>query len=291
MPVDHSSVVIAPVVHENDAPCSKWVLYASTRQPIRLVVFVHGFKGDTITSWNCFAQSGATSNWWRESDMLFVGYESLEEHPSTTANWLIEGMEKFYPRLSPEYLRNGDVLVREPSREPYRELLLVGHSLGGFVVRLALCQEASSWCDRRSIDPTAPRPPLLDATVRLFSPASAGFNPTGPLGSLEATFVWKLFHARLSAAPAYKALQQGSYLLESTRDDTERLIKGHASEVAALRAYVLWAEPEQIVERGPYYRLDYVDANLIPRRNHSRVCKPDAGYGAPRRFVETGRHR
>lgn len=270
-----------------------WVLYASHIQTVRLVVFVHGFgrNGRTVGAWNHFPQSGATNEWWRASDMLFVGYESLTEQPVDTAMWIRDRLAEFYPQLPSEYLRKRDGMVRAPSEESYQELVLVGHSLGGFVLRLAMCQQAKKWLyEDREHDPASARPPLLDAKLRLFSPASGGFEPAGLLGMAKASCLWTHAEVALRRSPAFTALEKGSELITGTRIETEELIDGHGAELAGLRAHIVWARPENIVAVHSYKR-DYVSESLIPERNHSKVCKPDDTYEEPRRFVETGQHR
>jgi pimeloyl-ACP methyl ester carboxylesterase len=269
-----------------------WVLYASTSLTSRLVVFVHGFAGKTVGTWQSFPESGADDHWWRQTDMLFVGYDSLRERPGETAAWLRERLTSFYPRLPDELLEKGDARIRPPVEAPYDELVLVGHSLGGFIVRLTLCQQARIWLfDERLSDPNVPRPPLLNAQVRLFSPASAGFEPAGLLGMLAASgCLWSVGSVALHRSPGFTALRRGSDLLRRTRDETEALVKEYGDEMAALRARILWARPEDVVERDGY-ETDFEPQSLAPERKHRQVCKPHFGYQEPRRFVQTGKHR
>lgn len=281
----------SPVEIQNQGGRRNWVLYASSSQPVRLVVFVHGFGGKTVGAWNRFADSGSVSQWWRESDMLFVGYDSLYEHPSETARWLRSRLPDFYPVLPPELLLKPDVKIREPSEKPYDELLLVGHSLGGFVLRLALCEQARSWLnDERDTNPNVRRPRMLESKLRLFSPASAGFHPVGAVGMLKASCLWGAVNVAMSRSPAYKALEKGSDLITNTRAETEELVAGNRSELQSLRAHLVWARPEKVVDPQGY-KSDYVPESLIPKREHTEVCKPSDGYDEPLRFVQTGRHR
>lgn len=282
-PVQHS-----PIEIPNPGGRSKWVLSLSASDPVRLVVFVHGFGGRAVRTWHEFDLSGQTRPWWRESDMLFVGYESRTERPGETAAWLRRRLPDFYPLLPPGTTTQGNVSVRNSTTTSYRELVLVGHSLGGFILRLALLEEARSWLFQdRELDPDAPRPPLLDATLRLFSPASAGFQPAGLLAILTCIFSRSMIALR--ASPAFTTLQPQSALLTDTREETETLIRSHRKELAALRAHILWARPEQVVEREGY-QTDYEADSLIPRRSHADVCKPDVDYEQPWYFVESGRH-
>lgn len=278
----------SPVQVPNPGRRHKWMLYASRTEPVRLIVFVHGFGGKTVKAWNEFALSGATSAWWRECDMLFIGYDSLRERPGETAAWLRRRLPDFYPAPPTELFQARDALAREPAQTSYRELFLVGHSLGGFILRLALLQQARKWLfEDREVDASVARPTLLDGKLRLFSPASAGFQPTGLLAML--TSVFSLGMVALEGAPAFIALRRDSDLLEQTRNDTEALVSDHVSELSALRARIMWARPERVVERDGY-RTDYEAESLVPQRTHSEVCKPCPGYEQPRRFVETGRH-
>jgi hypothetical protein len=282
-PVQHS-----PIVIPNPGGRRSWVLYASHSEPIRLVVFVHGFGGKTVKTWNQFALSGHIGEWWRRSDMLFVGYHSLQERPGETAAWIRKRLSDFYPSPPADLLEADDSLVREPSKQSYSELFLVGHSLGGVILRLALLQQARSWLfEEREFDLSAARPRLLEGNLRLFSPASAGFQPAGLLAIL--TSVFSLGMVALEGAPSFTALRRDSELLSRTREETEALVSSHGGDLAALRAHIMWARPERVVERDGY-RTDYEAESLVPERDHSEVCKPLPGYEHPRRFVETGRH-
>lgn len=283
VPVYHS-----PIDIPNPGGRSKWTLFLSSVEPARLIVFVHGFGGRAVRTWREFELSGQTRAWWRESDMLFVGYESRKERPSETAAWLRRRLPDFYPLLPSGIAMHGEAGARDAATNPYCELVLVGHSLGGFILRLVLLQQARSWLFQdREVEPDAPRPPLLDATLRLFSPASAGFQPAGLLAIL--TCVFSAGMVALNGSPAFTALQPGSTLLSGTREETEALISRYREELAALRAYIMWARPEQVVEREGY-QTDYEADSLIPVRSHADVCKPHVGYEQPWNFVETGRH-
>jgi alpha-beta hydrolase superfamily lysophospholipase len=282
-PVHHS-----PIDIPNPGGRTKWTLFLSAIEPARLVVFVHGFGGKAIRTWHEFDLSGQTRPWWRESDMLFVGYESRKERPSETAAWLRHRLADFYPILPSEVTRHGEVRARPDGAGPYRELILVGHSLGGFVLRLALLQEARTWLfEDREKDPDAPRPPILDGALRLFSPASAGFKPAGLLAIITCLFTTSV--VVLKGSPAFAALQPESDLLVNTRTKTEALVELHRKDLSALRAHIMWARPEQVVEREGY-QTDYEAESLIPIRNHSDVCKPHLEYEQPWNFVETGKH-
>jgi pimeloyl-ACP methyl ester carboxylesterase len=262
----------------------RWVLLLSDRVPTRLIVFVHGFRGGAVSSWQRFPLS-TQNGWWRSSDLLFVGYDSTRDNITGVAKRLCRQLPRFYPQLPDDLLVVGGDRVRAAATEPYRELVLVGHSLGGVVLRRALSDTAQSWLDACSLLP-APRPPLLDARLRLFSPASAGFRPAGLLGLMQASSVWHVVNLVLRHASAYTDLQPGSQILTETRKRTERLVTERPEDLEALRASILWANPDDVVV-AERYDSDRVD-DAVDGRSHRSVCKPSDSYREPWLFVETG---
>jgi pimeloyl-ACP methyl ester carboxylesterase len=264
-----------------------WVIYLSHEQPERLIVFVHGFRGEPVSTWQRFPDAGRTRNWWRAADLLFVGYDSSRDNISGTAHRLIRELPRFYPRLPSELLEAKGVRIRTPAATPYRELVVVGHSLGAVVVRRALCDSAARLLDARTRDPGATRPLLLDAQVRLFSPASAGFRAAGFLGLLRATALWGALDMYLRRSSAFTDLQPGSPVLRDLQQRTEAL--AHDDEFQALRASVIWANPDDVVVPVCYVT-DRPD-DSVDDVSHSSVCKPHARYQQPWNFVESGHLR
>jgi pimeloyl-ACP methyl ester carboxylesterase len=265
---------------------SGWVIYLSHSQPERLVVFVHGFGGKAISSWQQFPLGAVGSDWWRHSDMLFVGYPSKSDDISGVADRLRQGVEHFYPALPEELLEVGGKRLRDTAEAPYRELFLVGHSLGGVVVRRSLCDAAQRWLLALDKDPKAPRPALLEAQVRLFSPASAGFRAAGFLGALRATRRWGAIEMFLRRSSAYSDIQQGSVTLTNLSDETAALLELKDPRLQALRAHILWASPDRVV-LAERYKTDY-PSNFAHGADHRSVCKPQAAWPLPWTFVEEG---
>lgn len=263
----------------------RWVLYLSHNEPQRLVVFVHGFGGKAVNTWQRFPNAGPDRAWWTASDMLFVGYDSKRATIPGTAARLRREISHFYPQLPDELLCAGGCRIRARAAAPYGELCLVGHSLGGLIVRRALCDAAKEWSDERRTDPNATRPVLLEASVRLFSPASAGFRAAGFLGLMRASPVWGAVEMWLRRSSAYTDLQPGSDMLVATREWTLQFADD--PEFRALRARILWAEPDDVVV-PQRYPTDHVD-QFEDGKDHSAVCKPRDDYGTPWAFVETGR--
>jgi pimeloyl-ACP methyl ester carboxylesterase len=264
-----------------------WVLFLAHHVPRRLVIFVHGFQGGAVRSWRDFPMVDQAEDWWQESDLLFVSYPSERENLTASASRLRRVLPDFYPHLPDGTLQISGFSVRPAQAGGYEELILVGHSLGGVVVRRALCDAAEDWLWRRAKGQGADRPTILDAKVRMFSPASAGFRPSGRLGLVRATPFWVVANAYLRRSSAFTDLQPASPVLRETRTRTEALLQGpHGDELGALGAEIVWANPDDVV-LSERYTTDR-PAVAADGTDHGSVCKPNQGYVLPWAFVKDG---
>lgn len=255
-----------------------WEMFVSRTRAKRLIVFVHGFRGKTVATWNQFHKSGQIGQWWQESDMLFVGYK-FRESIRSVADALVRELPEFYPIPISAAMQGNGIPARDDTSSPYEELILVGHSLGGVIIRCALVKTVEQW------PPGTERPTLLDAQTRLFSPATAGFRPTGLLRlAQELGGMGGVVGIRLRMSTQYLDLQPESRLLLETRRQCEKLYK--KTSAPALKASVLWANPDGVVmDEG--YKTDIRDS--ADGKSHLTVCKPHDGYRRPWQFVETGK--
>lgn len=248
----------------------------------RLVVFVHGWRGHPMDTWGGFPEP-PDDVWWREADLLFVAYDSTKESMTASADRLRSRIGDFYPKPYEAVLTNEVASVRDDRDRDYEELIIVGHSLGAVVARRAVVDALDEWASTDYEGRT--RPSILDARLRLFSPASAGFAPRGLLGAFRATPTWWVAEMFLRRGGAYPDLQPGSPVLVSTRQRTERYGSEDA-RAGALAAHLLWANPERVVTTERY------DTDPVSRTmdgtDHRSVCKPDIGYPAPFDFVQAG---
>lgn len=260
-----------------------WEMYVSQSTASRLVVFLHGFGGNALSTWAQFDKSGSVGQWWQESDMLFVGYRSTRENITSVADRLRKELPNFYPVPFPPAMTIDGVAAREDVSSPYEELVLVGHSLGGLIIRCALVDAVQQWVNNGK--KIASRPILLSAQTRLFSPASAGFRPAGLLGLAEEIGALQVAQLRLGMSSAYRDLQPGSSLIEETRSRTERLFQ--ATSETSLQASILWANPDNVV-KAEWYGTDKFRQSTDWGRLHTDVCKPSTDYGLPWHFVEQG---
>jgi hypothetical protein len=251
-------------------------------EPTRLVVLVHGFRGEPLGSWGEFGR-GTGSEWWLQSDLLFVGYASERLDPTGVANALRIFIERLFPQLPEEYLLAGEAYyLRDPERYIYAELVLVGHSLGGLIVRRAAVDIVRSWERARIRE----RPSILSSgRMCLFSPATAGFEPTSSPGVLRSLLGDRLCAIILRNPPALRDLRCGSEVLSGCRRLTERAANDY-KEMRLLHPEIIWANPDNIVIASDYDTDP--PAHSQTGVNHRSVCKPHAGYTLPWEVVETG---
>jgi hypothetical protein len=261
-----------------------WMLYLAHRPPARLVVFVHGFGGEVVSTWQHFPDAGR--EWWLDSDLLFVGYDSRRDNITGTAARIRRYLPMFYPHLPGGLAEIRGVRVREASDTAYGSLALVGHSLGGVILRRVVCDWAEEWGMSHEAAPDTQPPPFLASTLTLFSPASAGFRPAGALGIFRATPAWRAINIYLRRSSAYTDLLPGSPILADTRARTEALVAQHGTSAKALRARILWANPDNVVITERYHT-DFVD-QAADGTDHRSVCKPHGEYEEPWLMVETG---
>ena len=175
----------------------------------------------------------------------------------------------------------------------YRELILVGHSEGGLLLRKVILEAV----DR---DPSVvafmrdarysklPQPAangLLRAKVRLFAPALAGDMQSGLVGVLATLPV---ISNALSSSAAKKGMDQGSASVIEPRRLTERYAEYIWFD--SLRAHIIWAEKDAIINSEKYAE-DKQCHNFPSGSSHTSVCKPSLTYTLPLDFVEEGANR
>jgi hypothetical protein len=217
--------------------------------------------------------------------MLFVQFDSKHRGAGAVAHELARELSTFYP-IAPAYLTSS--LRDEPLS--YEELIVVGHSLGGVVVRAAVADSIERWRDGGH---RLPAPPLVHATVRLFSPAISGARLAGLPGLVQVTpTVGTALEMYLTRSPSYRDLTDGKYLPQLQRRTQD--LAGKFDTLPALHPAILWADPETVVSCVAYDTDSAVNIDYAAGKKHRAVCKPvDApdlrrSYTLPWEFVEAG---
>lgn len=258
----------------------------------RAVIFIHGFNGSARGTWTDFLSlvddPASSSDWWEAVDLFFFHYQWDSVFRQLTNNTLriFKFIENIFPK--PEILGRAHAYRSESFK--YEELVLVGHSEGGLLLRkvvveaaerdsaiLAFMRDAKY---QKQVQPTAEG--ILKAKLRLFAPALGGDMQSGLVGVLASLPV--VTHA-LSSSAAKKGMDQGSPSVTEARRRTDR----YAEDIwfDCFRAHILWAEKDSIINSEKYTE-DKQCHNFPPGSSHTSVCKPTLTYSLPLDFVEEG---
>lgn len=273
-------------------------------EPQRAIVFVHGFFGNARTTWRAFQRLAdeVCDDWWAQSDLYFYCYDSWSQSEFQAQDFreflkdVLQGFrsQSYVDNPPPASLydrRSADKALLN-SRKEYRELLIVGHSTGGVIVRQAVVQLMDAYSNTKSSGPRAsiskelpkPKVGLLDASLRLFAPANCGAICSGRLAIAGNAPVSEIILALiLRSRPLFENIREGSTLLERLRSNTEAYFEQFPA-VKALTAHSLFGKDEAIVTADKY------DCDRRCRgqesQSHTTICKPSRGFDIPMKFVK-----
>jgi pimeloyl-ACP methyl ester carboxylesterase len=269
----------------------RYAILSCGAEPARAVVFVHGWGGSPVSTWYRFQevvdhlQSADALAWWSVADLFFYRYESRRFSIAEHAEAFLRFLDQVFP--VPSLLASvgeSQLMLRK-----YNELYLVGHSLGGVVIRESILDRAAkATVTVREIEGSTA---LLDARLRLFAPAMHGVKPSGWFG-----LAYHLLREIREVEPWFKAAMESQTIVRQLMSDSDKIarLRARTEELArttrhpALIATVVYGEDEHIVERDKY-ELDDIEVP-VPGRDHRSICKPDDQYRNPLNFVMTGKN-
>jgi hypothetical protein len=268
-----------------------YALLTSSASARAVVVFVHGFCGCPEKTWVQFQTlaDGVTTTmpWWDGYDAFFYSYNSRAQIGPNAAS-LLDFICNVYP--SP----NWGALGTDPSlaTRKYKELILVGHSEGAVLIRMAILRRAQSfgWGEHgfdgrvTGIRDELREDKILRANLRLFAPAFWGSLISGYKGLLLRTPVLRdLIEPLLHTSAAYKQLSATSPLLMDLRDRTVALADKYP-DLRAFRAKNLFGSRDATISAEAL--ATDPPAEYEPEHNHVSICKPTLGYLRPLTFVK-----
>jgi pimeloyl-ACP methyl ester carboxylesterase len=115
-----------------DRPDEQWQYLPGQKINTKLAIFLHGFRGDYITTWGELNKLLATyaddDELLRDWDFLFLGYRTKAMNTYLDISKILRS--KFNAALKGE----------SPFNHPYERFALFGHSLGTLGIRQFLCQ-------------------------------------------------------------------------------------------------------------------------------------------------------
>jgi len=268
------------------------------------IVFVHGFKGHHLKTWGKLPEMACAdeSQFWRKADLYFLGYEVERLHVDSSAHKLSEYVSSIFPeppasmfeRSLDQYDWTRTLLPRlsvariRPGPYSYSKLFLVGHSLGGLIIRRFIADKLQLFAANPQIDPDTP---VRLATIRLFAPAHLGFSPSGWTGVAfhvsQELRIGRILEAAMYRYRAYSHLRPNSHAVTEVRQITEHLASLYPS-IGPLSAHLLWGDEEQVVESGRYACDLATNEHYEPQKSHKDICKPTSFYKLPLNFIELG---
>jgi hypothetical protein len=253
-----------------------------------VAIFVHGFSGCPEKTWVQFQtlidSVTTTMPWWGDYDAFFYGYNSRNQIGPNAAS-LLEFICNVYP--SPRWKELGADSGLAPRK--YAQLILVGHSEGGVLIRASILRRAQalgasgSVPDKQAVGIDIDKDKILRANVRLFAPAFWGLLMSGYKGLLLRTPILSdLVEPLLHTSAAYKQLSAASPILSELRNRTITLAERYP-DLRAFRARNLFGKRETVVSSEAL--ATDPPAEYEEGHNHVSICKPTRRYLRPLTFV------
>ena len=243
------------------------VLFASPEPPARLLIFVHGWGGHVMKTWDWHhSWLHSTTAVPDAFDALWYGFDSRRRSASESTENLAHFIGAFMADPNKGLATALGSLATKRATD-YRSIVIFCHSLGAPVVRAALIRlwhsrpEAGSW--------------LAKVRLVLFAPAHSGAKVIDTLGTLASLFRASGPVLKLSTllSPSLKDLESGSAFLKSLASETDALYNAQACPRSALiPASIYWAPNDPIVFNRPFYLKDPV-AIQVDDTTHESICK------------------
>ena len=229
-------------------------ILASYETPNACILFVHGFNGDALETWEGFDTVALRDSRLKHADLVFFGYDGVRSNVLASASFLYDLIDDLLTKgTSVADLRNEVV--------KYQRCVVVAHSLGAVVSRWAILRGY-----------TEHRPWMERVRYLLFAPAHCGEIIVGNLMEVLATtkITKALVGVAHSTVPLLKELGPESRVLRTLEHRTRAAISAGCETLRANRVVV--AEYEDVVSNVPFAEDPFPTA--VRDAHHTSVCKP-----------------
>lgn len=282
-------------LHES-FPCvaeSSLALLSSDDDTRTAIIFVHGYMGHPMSTWSQFQDVAALSgnSSWNQADLYFLGYRSAALDIRGASEVLLAFLRKLLPtppRDLFEIIYQDRLLQVRTEVRDYRELYLIGHSLGGVIVRNVIRLGLRDKI--RRVPPENDEADagalfgsgtveyhLANAHLRLFAPAIGGSRLGGWKGVANSLGAPALAWSRSKIE-----LEQSSSILADIRRETERFA-ARLTKLRAFTAHIAWAGRDDVVAPLEY---DFDDVGAyVAEATHTSICKPNRKFLMPIEFI------
>jgi pimeloyl-ACP methyl ester carboxylesterase len=254
-------------------PCgeSNGVAYWSVNPIGRAIIFVHGFRGHATGTWQEFPSLLLKTQSFSGYDLIFYTYNTIDTPIADSGSLFEQFLEQLFDKpvalwqqsLPPGAIRSDEV--------KYQSLIIVAHSLGAVVSRLALVrayEKNSHW--------------LLKTRLVLFAPAHCGANVQALVMSAATSLPWVGFVMGITNyfCPTVKNLTPGSEILKELLKRTEKAQKDMSETSKKLLAHlIIRGSKDKVVE--PLRFSKDPDFITVPNKDHISICKPNRDYTLP----------
>jgi hypothetical protein len=236
--------------------------FYSFKRPEKLIVFVHGFSGNSLTTWKEFNSIIRSDSQFSTSDIIFYGYDSLHRQASESASYFCDFIKVHHAPQNAAINRHRET----PENFQYKRIIFVAHSLGAIVVRRGLMTcytNGEQWMNKVRM--------ILFAPAHFGSKVFSGLFPALPgigkaLVGLVSVYYLKVLYD----------LKSDSKVVTELKADTHEYLRTIRNEEAGcLIAYrVVWAGGDNIVINEQFCR--DINAIKVQGQGHTSVCKPNS---------------
>ena len=240
------------------------------------VIFVHGFIGSAVETWEEFDSLAPLEAKLRHHDVFFYGYDALRTHASESGDQFHTFLDELLtdPRTIFRFALPPAMARAEAFR--YSKAVIVAHSLGTVVTRFALLTEFN----RRR-----PGSWLPAVTPLFFAPAHSGTRKVDAVISALTSFDFAGLGLAVSLARdryvAADDLREGSQILQDLRTEVSSI--SHPDRALVQPKAVVWAANDRIVINRAF--LDDPKPITIRGASHTSVCKPTTRFRDPLQIV------
>jgi pimeloyl-ACP methyl ester carboxylesterase len=207
-----------------------WAL-APTRKAI---LFVHGFGGSATTTWVQFPSLLQRERSCHGHDLIFYGYDGLQTRARPSADLLIRLLDELFSNPT-ELLAKSLPSAARPKQFKYKEIVIVAHSLGAVVSRIALVDAYSkrrNWASKIKLVFFAPA--HGGANILSLASLAMGVLRLAPVEAL-ARFRFQVLHD----------LEENCQTLTELANQTRATIRRGARNLIARR--VIYAGQDKVV--------------------------------------------
>jgi pimeloyl-ACP methyl ester carboxylesterase len=231
--------------------------FFSYENPKILLLFVHGFGGNALTTWNKFPSLLLVEDQFKNADIIFYGYDTFKGQAGEHAAELYHFINAAMTPLQSKILPPGQGL---PERI-YDRIIMVAHSLGAVLVRQA-----------QLLAHIANKPWVAKSEIALFAPAHHGANVI-PLATQALTGIGGLLgiFAKFQFPILSDLAADDDGILKAIKAQTEALQNQGKGEFTKAKL-VVYAKGDKVV-RDYQYLLDAPPV-VVQDTNHIAICKP-----------------